>query len=183
LDRLVKIRPDPSRENDLIRLTQARLYYGFGNETLAQAKIVECFGKLTMADRLKLGFASFYVSKRLVFGVLGLFIISVVGLLILKFRKQELVKNKNESTVDAKMAFANNNITNPRYREYLNCLQSLGLDGKASLNDIKRAFRKAVKQAHPDKRRGEGGKASDEFVSITRAYEQALNLREQLKLG
>jgi hypothetical protein len=51
------------------------------------------------------------------------------------------------------------------------CLGVLGLSWPCTVAEVKQAYRRLVKQAHPD-----GGGTQDEFLALQEAYEQALNM-------
>lgn len=69
-------------------------------------------------------------------------------------------------------------------RELNRNLIKLGLDTKASVGDVKSAFREIVKKIHPDLNQAvgdisAGDKNTSEFVELTKAYDRALMLMQK----
>jgi hypothetical protein len=56
-------------------------------------------------------------------------------------------------------------------RQLPKCLRVLGISWPCTVTDVKEAYRRLVKSAHPD-----GGGSHDGFLALQEAYEQALRL-------
>jgi hypothetical protein len=74
-------------------------------------------------------------------------------------------------------------------RESLNkkLLKEFDLSWQASLQDIKRVYRRKIKEVHPDSREREkrdldSDESSDAFILLSKKYDRILELREQLDL-
>lgn len=63
--------------------------------------------------------------------------------------------------------------------EYESLLSYFGLTNEATLNEIKVAYRRRVKEAHPDLNLTAVGDSSDEFIELSKKYERLLELYEQ----
>ncbi len=63
--------------------------------------------------------------------------------------------------------------------EYESLLSYFELPSEATLSEIKVAYRKRVKEAHPDRNLTAVGDSSDQFIEISKKYERLLELRDQ----
>lgn len=65
--------------------------------------------------------------------------------------------------------------------EYESLLSYFGLTNEATLNEIKVAYRRRVKEAHPDRNLTAVGESSDEFIELSKKYDRLLELYEQFE--
>ncbi|MCI5065931.1 J domain-containing protein [bacterium] len=71
--------------------------------------------------------------------------------------------------------------------EYQKLLKEFDLSWQASLQEIKRVYRRKIKEVHPDSRERESrdlesDESSDAFILLSKKYDRILELREQLDL-
>jgi hypothetical protein len=71
------------------------------------------------------------------------------------------------------------NSIDPMYQKYCRSLAELGLKSGASVSEIKSAYRKLMKESHPDRLQGDQAFASERFMKIRAAYEEALFLEKE----
>ena len=62
------------------------------------------------------------------------------------------------------------------------CMRLLGLGEAASIEQIKRAYRRLAQQLHPDKQKGDP-QASARFVEISKAYRMLVNAARAVEQG
>ena len=72
---------------------------------------------------------------------------------------------------DAEEIYFSSEYTQPSGGVQIKCLQVLELSWPCTLAEVKGAYRKLVKSAHPD-----GGGSQEQFLALQEAYEQALQL-------
>ena len=76
------------------------------------------------------------------------------------------------STVEeADEIYFSNEYIKPSGEVHIKCIQMLNLSWPCTEAEVKRAYRRSVKSAHPD-----GGGSQDLFLELEEAYEQALQL-------
>jgi len=196
LEKLLLVHPDPERKNDNLRLKLALTYLDLGNRAGAARVLMERRTRLSFFERLKLIWAGFYLNRFAVLFSALVFIVCSVVLLAIQIRKLRhasvkrdtgrinfTLKDMPQSESEPNHSFVRaggGKKTDPRLKEYYRCLALLDLGPQASLRDIKTAYRKAVKHAHPDA--SPDGRASGRFIELTAAYEKLLKLRQELGL-
>jgi len=67
----------------------------------------------------------------------------------------------------------------PSAQEYQRCLEVLGLTANADLRSIKNAYRRLVKDVHPDRNKSNDEAAASRFIELTRVYDRILELRKE----
>ena len=72
---------------------------------------------------------------------------------------------------DAEEIYFSNEYTQAAGEVHIQCLEQLDLEWPCTETDVKGAYRKLVKTAHPD-----GGGSQEEFLALQEAYDQALKL-------
>ena len=72
---------------------------------------------------------------------------------------------------DAEEIYFSNEYTKSSEEVHIKCIQMLNLSWPCTEAEVKGAYRKLVKSAHPD-----GGGSQDMFLALQEAYEQALQL-------
>lgn len=65
---------------------------------------------------------------------------------------------------------------------FAECMQLLGLHDAATVEQIKRAYRRLAQQMHPDKRRDDP-QAQQEFIRISTAYRSLVNAARAVEKG
>ena len=66
--------------------------------------------------------------------------------------------------------------------EYLHGLRELGLNIGASQNQIKAAYRRVIKDYHPDTRTSESKEMDEKFITMTQLYERTLELHKTFQI-
>ena len=72
---------------------------------------------------------------------------------------------------DAEEIYFSNEYTKLSGEVQIKCIQMLNLSWPCTEAEVKRAYRRSVKSAHPD-----GGGSQEMFLALQEAYEQALQL-------
>lgn len=184
---ILEQRPDPHPANDELRL---EIILGAENEAerhfakfrFKELKQRDAVGGL---DKLLLMFKGYYGS-----GVIFVFFAAGLGLLIVlivvavmisprvlnKMRVRRRQRQREKSRIVQGPASETKD-------EYSQLLAFFGLDDSASEKQIKKAFREAVKQCHPDKQGAAGvaydaaGNLDDTFQDLRKKYERILEIR------
>ncbi len=189
LPKLIEVIPEPSQLIDGVRYAQAAAYASHGLRQRFEDKVSTIGSALPLLYRLKL-IVWRVRSDQLLFIATGSAFIIFFGWLgvYANRRRQESQKKSRsvnpESSDDS--AFAKLSVAgelSPKRNEYERCLQALSLTPKASLQEIKAAYRNLVKEFHPDRQKTESAEASDEFIRLTQVYDRALSLRKELELS
>ncbi|NLF25476.1 MAG: J domain-containing protein [Deltaproteobacteria bacterium] len=195
MSKLLRVRPDPHRSNDSLRLDEALALARRGSTAQAWKKLNEIKTGVSLIAKFRVWAAGIYIGPYLI-----AFLLALLALLIYvmcNLSKWEIWFRKNSQaarvqTVDSASAHPSEEGTlplftnrvrsiDPRRQEYEEFLQKLGLPPKASLKEIKAAYRNAVKAVHPDLK--EGGSSSQDsvrFIEFTGIYEHILELRKAL---
>ena len=193
LRKLIAARPDPHIENDRLRISLAVALLEQGATTDAQDILGGIQTDISFGLRLKLiAVRLLQDSDVLIFVALAL--ILVMALMrgrswsaalerVLTRRRapeQERVATDSDDEGEPLAGFAmlsQSRALSPSMQEYLKLLGLFGLDGKATVSEIKRAYRTAVKECHPDYNRQQDARASERFIELTKSYERILELR------
>ncbi len=171
-----KLRPDPSRLNDELRIQIAQIATTDAARAFAAARIQELKtqGNFSLFDKLGLfwdgyyGRAPIFVLALIILILLGagavvLFVPELVGL---PGRGRPVKGYERSSKVED---------------EYSRLLAMLGLDDEASDEEIKAAYRQLVKEFHPDSSSGETPEEKDakakKFVELKKGYERLMERR------
>ena len=189
--KLLLVRPDPNQQNDRVRERQALMYFQAGHKIRALEKLQEIQTGLSLVGRARLTLLRLSSIWAVVLTVLVGFGAAAVYLFSGLSRKPGNASAGGRSRAAAAEpaeegqtgAFVRGffgQALNPQLQEYHRCLASLGVGTRASLEEIKAAYRRAVKRVHPDAQEGRHEHASKDFIDITEAYERALELRKEI---
>lgn len=192
--RIVSIRADPDKLNDRIRLELAFAWVRTGRETEAAAVMNR------VSTGIPISFKMRFLAYRIWNNPLVLILVLLIPMLVLavargaqiRTRLAELARAKevarkimededSEPEGPTPQGFAmlrKRTAMSPSQQEYLKLLAIFGLDGSADLPKIKRAYRAAVKECHPDLGGERGVLASQRFIDLTKHYERLLELRK-----
>ncbi|RIL09459.1 MAG: hypothetical protein DCC75_06470 [Proteobacteria bacterium] len=191
LSRLLAVQPDPYHENDQLRMKQARAYLSMNMRGAALRKLDDVRTEISIFDHMRLALSGIFIRPGIVFVLLFL-PLSLLGCAFLYlFRKEppqkEPPRSKTPEQPKSSQSSGSEPISrsslSPRMSDYFRNLAVLGLGAKATEKDIKAAYRNAVKKLHPDAT-GEVSNpiASEQFITLTEAYERSLQLRIELKI-
>jgi uncharacterized membrane protein len=192
LNQAIALRSDPNRQNDSIRLLQAKLYTDLGMPAAAQRTITDVQTIIGPIQRIELFMSGYYVDLINLMCFLAIFVIG--GLLYLR-RNQTSPTTKvnnnisgaatrsiNEAGEEVRRQFVGMTarLKDQHRQEYNKCLAKFGLEPDASEKMIKSAYRNAVKEVHPDMAGDDNAHNPDQFIKLTEIYERALELRKEL---
>ncbi len=166
----------------------------FGRNELATELYSRLKPQLGLKDRLRL-FAIEYMPRLnfwLVFLLTVLLGFLVIALAISMFYRRKEGSDAFSKNLQAEIDDQPRQVfsvgalaMSPKMSRYKECLRSIGLEGSASVKEIKAAYRSAVKASHPDLHSGAGEGVSthtnsDKFIDLTKAYDEALSLHREL---
>lgn len=190
LKNILLLRPDPNSSNDAIRIRQTKRYLRQGSDSRAVEKLLAVKTGIPLLDRAWFGLFRLVFRTSVWFyllllvcvgGFLGYFLLSGR-----KVRKREAVwrtlgweEGLYDRGRDLARPFVSSELRpgiDPVFREYFECLELLGLKPGATPKDVKTAYRKKMKEVHPDLHSGEEEESSKRFIRIRKAYERLLQL-------
>ncbi|MEZ4754365.1 MAG: J domain-containing protein [Bdellovibrionota bacterium] len=191
LNSIVEIRPDPNTENDKLRIALAKLYLKKGLKNPARDQIDKIQTSISLGTRLDFIFSGLYLPVPLLLFLLCLPLFATISYLfnvrkkqrrILEMREREAYARIQDEEERSKLKGFKPSQTqrvDPLLKEYEDLLLEFGLKGKTSLRQLKSAYRKQAKRAHPDKKQTE---ESSEFLQLKVNYEKLLSLRKKLAI-
>ena len=191
LEKILELRPDPDSANDALRTSLAILYLDQGLKNAAKDHIRDIKTGISFLTRLRLIFSGIYIPTAVLIFLLAVPLLGTVTYLMRTLAKQKKrIERLERETYDRMIDEAEQSKLkgfnpspraqiNPLQKEYDELLAEFGLRGKVSLRQIKSAYRKLAKRAHPDMKPGE---ESDEFLKIKKNYEKILSLRRKLAI-
>ena len=197
---LETVRPDPSPDNDRLRISQAAAYATAGLRNSALRQLDRVKTGVGLGGRLKLWFAGLYVGRVYAYFI---FIVALTGLVALVAAQAYRLLGRSGGSVQGSggegdyvkgageegRSFVMQELKAgmaEKLAEYNSCVMKLGLPPDADIKDIKAAYRTAVKLHHPDRLRHLGDGATEKaqlFIEMTEAYERLLVLRRELGLA
>ncbi len=191
--RLLEINPDPSQFNDGLRIQKALEYIAQEDRANAEKEIGNVKTGISLDQQWLLFTQGYYIGFTWLF--IALFSPLAAAFIFFKFPRFRLIRGfksligrsspeKEEaarSESEKIFVSAQNRATiNPRLKEYTTLLTKLGVSSDAKGSEIKNAYRKCVKDAHPDTNQDIQGLASERFIDLTNTYERILELRREL---
>lgn len=187
-----KLRPDPDAANDELRVNAAAVYGSLGQGAAAREQVQQMHRALNWIELIRLLFSGAFISPWALWSmIIGL--ITISGLVVYRWptrtiQKPEQRKPRTERTSSERTArpiFAGSGLRptiDPRRIEYEKLIGGFGLQGDASLAEIKSAYRKAVKMLHPDTNPNLSEAEQEKFRRITQDHARLLELRNELGL-
>ena len=172
----VKLRPDPSRLNDELRLKVADIATTDAARSFAAARIAELDsqGRFSLFNKLGLFWSGYY--GRLPLIILGLIVILIIAAGAIFLFAPELVGLPGQNR-QVKGYERNSKVED----EYSRLLALLDLDDEASDEEIKARYRQLVKELHPDSSAGETPEEKEakakKFVELKKGYERLMERR------
>lgn len=132
--------------------------------------------KLTFLERLRL----FLLSDGWLLGLTGLSLALLLALLRIRRKKKVLkVKIKEDEVAPKFVTMGRATGFDRRKDEYATLLEYFGLSGQVSEREIKNAFRKKIKEVHPDLVEGQ----DQNFLKTKESYERLLELHNAFNRG
>lgn len=202
--KVLLVRPDPAPGNDALRVEMALVFAARGQLRDAEERWGDISTKPSFLDRIRFSLARMYgdidalLTLALVFiGILVVLRIIDRGVLLPKLsfrpflawlaglfspRASQQEETQEESETQRPAGFSYLHGAKPSHQgnqEYVRCLIALGVNVDADLKTIKHAYRKAIKDVHPDTQQGQNPAATARFVALTTAYDRLLELRRQ----
>jgi hypothetical protein len=185
LGAMEEIRPDPSRDNDDLRVTVGEALLESGDMLGAERILVQMRTPIPIALRFKIFTRR---SPYTAFGLATLASILVWSLLLIRLRAVSQKRmaaspggngepNRKE-TINGS-AVGGQSLGKASYTdfdEYGECLRRFNLEKAATLSDIKVAYRNAVKSCHPDLNPRATTADTDQFIKLTKIYEKLIEL-------
>lgn len=191
---LKALRPDPSRENDRIRIRQIRTYLDRGMLFSARDKLKRVSTGVPLFSRIRFALQGLYFDTAYlwiaVIAPVGAACVMLLISLIDRFRRREYEKKlkqreeEHEESETIAEPFVRSGLLrslSPSMMEYRECLNVFGLTDGADLKTIKAAYRHAVKEVHPDLNRNLDERASERFIELTKTYERILELHAEVQ--
>ena len=191
LEKIQELRPDPNSANDRLRVSLAMLYLDQGLKSAAKDRVRDIKTGISFLTRLQLILSGLYIPTAVLLFLLAVPLLGTISYLIRtrtkQKRKQErlereaydrMVDEEEQSKLKGFNPSPRRQI-DPLQKEYEELLAEFGLRGKVSLRQIKSAYRKLAKRAHPDMK---PGKESEEFLRIKKNYEKIKSLRRKLAI-
>ena len=189
-DGLLAIRPDPDARNDKIRILHTKKFLRSGQEKAALEKLSSVQTDLSWSDKVWFALYRFtyktpiwiYVTLVICMGMLAIFTRYL-------YYQREEKKHRHwremgwvngwESTEGRGFVLQElrSNI-DPVIQEYYKCLDILGLKPGATVREVKSAYRKKMKEVHPDLNVGEEEESAKEVIHIRKSYERLLEMEK-----
>jgi DnaJ-domain-containing protein 1 len=203
-NQLLVLRPDPDPANDEIRESKALALAANGDFSSARAELLAVKGGVSLLTRLRLT-SMRLIADPISLALIGLIPIGLLVLFRLLRPSRRQSANSNTAKQQTKKpnrpppgpspeveteqedpdsipqgfrVLSKGQNLSPSLIEYQKLLQMFGLRPEADLTAIKKAYRNAVKECHPDSNHANDARASEEFIRVTRAYERLLELRQ-----
>ncbi|RMG40627.1 MAG: J domain-containing protein, partial [Candidatus Dadabacteria bacterium] len=195
LNLFVVISPDPNRENDLLRIKIAEAYTASGREAEADRILAAVKTGVGFKERFLILYKKITGDLYLLLSVLLIPFLFAAWLFVRRYG--DLLFGQDYSEIETRRRLgiegtpenpagfrgAGRRGLNPMMQEYQSCLNTLGLSQSADLKSIKGAYRNQVKEVHPDLNQDVDEEGRERFLELTRAYERAVELYEELGLG
>jgi hypothetical protein len=189
MNEIVHIRPDPNPHNDTLRMAIVFSELEFGTRSEAQIRFKQV-RTASIRDYAALVAAGFYLNQY----VIALLVAFPTAYLLFVVSAR-LPRRKIKTTYSAMPRGAVEPppppeedfrpfVTSPSKRdveleEYAETLRPFDLEIGASLKEIKVAYRNAVKEFHPDTNPDLPPEASELFITLTRAYDRAIEIHKR----
>jgi hypothetical protein len=188
LSNLRELRPDPSAQNNELRVVLGEALLKQGNREAGSKLLAEAGVSTSSA----LTWARFVVP--LLVGVFGAFVAAMIFRRRTKVAETSQPQGQEERTVNEDnseddsdderpsrnfVSYTRNPASVKELSEYEELLAKFSLEVGAKSTDIKLAYRNAVKSYHPDLNPDGGQREADMFIDITKTYERLLELHQE----
>lgn len=190
LTRLLLLQDDPDAENDELRFHLAMSYAAEGNQVRAKELIAEMGTSLSLLQRMTLVTSGLYVNRAvLLLVIVSPFLGVLIWYLLRRSRRPAPVKPvtsayRDDEEDDDLPLFSSRTMMrlDPRAEEYKRHLSMLGLEPGCDIKSIKSAYRRAVKELHPDRRKAMDPDTTRRFHDLQKAYENIIEIRKEMGL-
>jgi len=196
LEQVAEVRPDPSFDNDQIRLDWAELLLSRGDAHKAEEVLMGVTTGVPLPARLRMMVATInWLSVGLLVGCVAVLFAIVQGKRARGKGKgqaeQGELKARRDRTRNAQggmqrededpqprpfVAFAGGGRSEQALEQYDRCLAKFGLKAGVNLARIKVAYRNAVKSCHPDLNPNSTAADTEKFIELTKVYDELLKL-------
>ncbi|GEM_PF-4264091 len=165
-----------SKDGEKLALKMMEKQRALGLFTEANRTATLISRKLTFLERLRL----FLLSDGWLLGLTGLSLAILLTLLRIR-RKKKVIKVKIQENNDTPKFVTMGRATgfDRRKDEYGTLLEFFGLSGQVTEREIKNAFRKKIKEVHPDLVEGQ----DQDFLKTKESYERLLELHNAFNRG
>lgn len=185
------IRPDPSEENDSLRVAWVLKLLKYGDRYAAHEYMNQVGTAVSVDQRFKLLTSGMYIDTRALFLVLLLSLGSPLVYFLVRERAFQVLARRfphigrrsiPDPEHDEKKQQFRRFVTQSRTSaadepdEYRELLALFGLQSPITMQQIKMAYRNAVKECHPDMNPHAGEAENARFISLTRSYERLVEL-------
>lgn len=188
---VTRIRPDPNTLNDGFRIEAAIILLKSDKKQDAKIFLDDVKTGIPILSRLRIIGIKMYIQRVLVcivlVGLIGIFFAlrflpSLATILFPPPKDGDEPSLQEEELERSRPVFVSSRgRVGGVPHEYLEVLYELGLDGSATLKDIKTAYRNKIKDIHPDHQLNESSDNA-EFLRVKDVYERALEIRKRLGL-
>lgn len=196
IDVMLKVRDDPNRANDAMRLNAALRAVEVGDLRFAEEKVRQMQTGLSLVDYVRLFLVGYFINFYVLCSIIAAVILGVLYKLRRKLspsstsatKPQQAVQEEEEEAEEEPfeavrfVRYGGRIVENPFIDEYIECLKVFDLKPGADLKTIKMAYRNAVKEYHPDHNKDGGPVAAEKFIELTKAYDRTLELHEKVKV-
>jgi hypothetical protein len=199
LEQMIEVRPDPSFDNDRIRLDWARMLLSRGEAYKADDVLMGVVTGVPLLTQVRMMVATInWLSAVLVllcgaalFGIMRIKRARVVtkveaeqGKFKTESRRRRgapgrLEQEDEEPQPRPFVAFAGGARSERALEQYDRCLATFGLKAGVNLSGIKVAYRNAVKSCHPDLNPNSTAADTERFIELTKVYDELLKLHAE----
>jgi hypothetical protein len=171
-----------NQSNDDLWFSVAMYAVKSGDLEKAQGYFNAQVGEVGLLRKVQFYLAGGYGGRWIIVLVISILIaLIVVSRKALKLRRNRAFQNIHEN-ISVGGIVEESKLTPEETRELNKSLVRLGLEPKASEQEIKNAFREMAKKIHPDSKHNESTvekSATDDFIELTKAYDIALKLTQK----
>lgn len=189
-DGLLALRPDPDARNDKIRVLRTKKFLKSGQEKAALENLSSVQTELSWRDKVWFALYRFtyktpiwmYVALVICMGMLTIFT------RYLSYQREEKKRRhwREMGWVDGWESTEGKGFVlqelrskiDPVIQEYYKCLDVLSLQPGATVREIKSAYRRKMKEVHPDLNVGEEEESANEVIHIRKSYDRLLEMEK-----
>lgn len=178
---LKAIRPESIKNTDLL-FSQIKFFHSLGYKDVALEMYNNTTSSFSLLQKVWFFFHGFYFKTLILIALL--IIIYFVKRYVLNSEgvrsSMGAIKEEVEEVIESGSLFSRVNSLNPKMQKYNAQLKFFSLEAGCTLKDIKSAYRKKIKTYHPDLNPNQHSESQDEFISITKKYENLVKVHEEL---
>lgn len=189
LEQLKAARPEKPEENEQARIAAAEALINRGERDAGNVLLSEMGGGVPLQFRLKMlmhqaGWAGTIPAILIVVGIVCFVIVGSGWRSMRSTPERRSIPRRpgsgqgDRSMPPPRFVVYPSGLGGLRTDEYAECLQVFELERGVSLQDIKVAYRNAVKSCHPDLNPNAGPEEAERFVTLTKTYERLVELHK-----